>query len=261
VSGHTSTPSVTVAQDLTHLVPVLADWILDQAKQAISARGKFVWALPGGNTPKALYAYLAQRAVQDLWPWPQIQLVIGDERDVYPTHPDSNYGMVYRELLTMLSPPPGRVVRFLTECPPEIARSRYEAELAGLPRDASGYPTLDLALLGLGPEGHFASLFPQASALSDRGWTSYTWVPQLGSYRYTLTLPVLCAAREVAFLASGAEKRSAVLQAMADSPEDPTTPIARLRRCRLRWKADEAWCHWFLDQKAVDGLSSAAPKV
>ncbi|MCL6563643.1 MAG: 6-phosphogluconolactonase [Firmicutes bacterium] len=261
MSGHAACPRLTIAQDLTHLVPVLADWILDQAKQAIAARGQFVWALPGGNTPKALFAYLAEPAVQARWPWPQIHLVIGDERDVHPTHPDSNFGMIYRELLARLSPPPGRVVRFWTECPPAVARAHYEAELAGLPRDASGYPTLDLALLGLGPEGHFASLFPQAPALSDTGWTSYTWVPQLGSHRYTLTLPVLCAAREVAFLAAGEEKRSAVQQAMADSPEDPTTPIAQLRACRLRRRPDEAWSHWFLDQNADSGLSSAASKV
>lgn len=261
MSGHAAPPSLTIAADVTRLVPLLADWILDQAKQAIAVRGQFLWALPGGSTPKALYAYLTQQSVQVLWPWPQIHLFVGDERDVYPAHPESNFGMIYRELLARLSPPPARVVRFLTECPPAVARARYEAELAQTPRDASGYPKLDLALLGLGPEGHFASLFPQAPALSDRGWTSYTWVPQLGSFRYTLTLPVLCAARQVAFLAAGMEKRSAVQRAMADSPEDPSTPTDRLRRCRLRRQPDVAWCHWFLDEKAGAGLSSTSSKV
>jgi 6-phosphogluconolactonase len=179
-----------------------------RARGAIAARGRFVVALAGGATPRRLHALLAapDGPFAGAIDWARVQVLLGDERRVPPDHPDSNYRMARETLLARVPIPPGQVRRWLAEDPdPDRAAAAYEGGLRALFPDGS--PRLDLALLGLGPDGHVASLFPGSPALEERRrWAVAAWAPRLGAFRLTLTWPVLLAARAVLLLAVGRDK-------------------------------------------------------
>ncbi|MBX5466425.1 MAG: 6-phosphogluconolactonase [Firmicutes bacterium] len=248
-----------IAPDVDTLVAELGEWLRQEAEAAIAARGRFRWAVPGGSTPRRLYAWLARPDQQSAWSWEQVELFVGDERDVLPTHPDSNYGMIARTLLQHLVPPPARVTRFVTEGGPAVALAQYRAALARCPRDPDGWPILDLVLLGLGQDGHCASLFPQAPALASSDWVAGYWVDDRHGFRYTLTLSVLCRARTVAFLVTGQDKAAAVAQVLA-APSDSSLPAARLEACRAVLSPASPVV-WFLDRPAAQALPSTGPAL
>ena len=182
-------------------------------------------ALSGGRTPAALYGLLAG---SDL-PWASMSLWFGDERCVPPEHPDSNYGMAHH---TLLSRAPVEAHRMRGE---ECDAEGYERELReAFGVDAPDVPRFDLVLLGLGADGHTASLFPGDAALEERE-RLVVRVERLDHARLTLTLPVLSAAAEALFLVTGAEKRGA-LRALIEG--DPTIPAARVRAERVVVIAD-----------------------
>ncbi len=170
--------------------------------------------LTGGETPLPLYRRLA---TMDL-PWAEMELFFGDERCVPPGHPDSNYGRAAEALLDRVSP--ARVYRMHGE---DCAAEEYERALRA--RFGDALPAFDLTLLGLGEDGHVASLFPGDAALEERG----RWVLRVERSdhpRLTLTLPVLCASRTVLFLVTGGRKREALRQLLADAPVPASRVVA-----------------------------------
>jgi 6-phosphogluconolactonase len=210
-------------------------------KAAIAAKGRFAVALAGGNTPKLLYESLVGSDLD----WKKVHVFLGDERCVPPDHPGSNYRMVRETLLARITIPETNVHRVRTERPtPARAAFEYEAEIRGFFRvGAAEVPRFDLILLGMGSDGHTASLFPGTAALTERERLVVAhWVPRLDSQRITLTFKVLNAAAVVHFLVVGEEKAAAVRSVLQPAPGEAALP-ARLvdpPSGRLVWMLDRA---------------------
>ena len=230
----------------------------DAARRAVAARGRFVVALAGGSTPKAAYQRLAADASLGAELWGATHVWFGDERCVPPDSPDSNYRMAHDALLAHVPVPEAQINRIEGEREPDDAAARYDALLRGeavmgrdataardgaeVPRDPVGAPVFDLMLLGVGPDGHTASLFPGTPGLDEqKRWVLAVAAPVALTPkvpRITLTFPCLNSAREVAVLAVGAEKRDAVRAALGGGAEIP--PSGRVRgRERTVWVLDE----------------------
>jgi 6-phosphogluconolactonase len=214
------------------------------AAQAVAERGVFSIALSGGSTPAELYRRLASPPAVERVNWPAVQVFFGDERCVPPGHPESNYGMVRRTLLEGAPVPNENVHRMAGELPPAVAATMYEDELRAvfrIPHDA--VPRFDLILLGMGPDGHTASLFPGTAALHE--WQRLVvanHVPQLNTDRLTLTFPVLNNGRQVAFLVTGADKAEALAGVLEGPPTPDRYPAQAVRPTdgRLVWLMDKA---------------------
>ena len=217
-------PGVYVCADAAELARAAARRFVDWAWQSIAKHGHFYVALSGGSTPRELYRLLGTSEFRAQVDWPRVHLFWGDERAAPPDSPESNYGMVRRELLLHAPIPPSNVHRMEAE-DVNIGRAahKYEATLREfLPLDDRGFPRFDLILLGLGQDGHTASLFPGAKLLRETSrWVSTPLVPKLGARRMTLTLPVLEAARRVLFVVSGAEKAEILREVLCGHPEPP----------------------------------------
>jgi 6-phosphogluconolactonase len=213
------------------------------ASAAIAARGRFTLALSGGRTPNALYQALAAppgpgRAPLD---WRRIELFWGDERCVPPDHPDSNYGTAMKALAGAPIPPQN-VHRIAAEAqPPAAGATAYEALLrARFELGPAGVPELDLVLLGLGADGHTASLFPGSVALTEqRQLVVAQWVGSVAANRITLTYPVLNAARSVVFLITGGEKAAMARRVVRDRDASLPASGIRPRAGTLRYLLDE----------------------
>jgi 6-phosphogluconolactonase len=212
-----STPSGAALQvaDTEQTFAAAAARVLEAGIAAQAEGRDFMLALAGGETPRALYARLAQAATT--LEWTRVVWCWGDERCVPPTDVASNYRMVHEALLAHIPARGERVLRVETEHSPGEAAHRYEQTLRTLFVTPHGAPLrepgrcFDLVLLGLGPDGHTASLFPHAPALQERErWALDTPAPAPGPLRVTLSVPVIAAAREVVVLASGASKREAL---------------------------------------------------
>ena len=192
-----------------------AEWIVREVRAAIQERGGCALALAGGRTPRPAYRELANAPDIE---WARVQVFFGDERAVPPDHPESNYRMVRDTLLSQVPIPEANVHRMEAERPDRDAAARaYEQ---GLP------PSLDVLVLGIGADGHTASLFPGTAALGveDRLAVAND-VPQLGARRLTLTYPVFREAREVFFLVTGRDKRAALADVVRPGS---TLPAARI---------------------------------
>jgi 6-phosphogluconolactonase len=211
-----------VVADAEALAERAAAWLLEQA---IAREGAVSIGLSGGSTPKRLYERLASAEWRGRMPWERIHLFWGDERFVPPDHPDSNQGMVRRAMLDRVPIPPGNIHPVPTDGTPESAAARYEAELRRFADTRPGEPLFDIQLLGLGPDGHTASLFPGNPALLERK----AWVlAVLGAKpepRITLTYPALNSSRAAAFLVAGEEKREILARLRAG---DRALPAAGL---------------------------------
>lgn len=189
------------------------------AHAAIADHGAFYLALAGGNTPRALYAVLARAPYRERSFWAATEVFFGDERCVAPDHAASNFGMAQAQLLQHLPIPADRIHRMRCEHDPARAASHYIDALRRLPMDTLGRPVLDLVLLGMGADGHIASLFPGTPALAEASqWVTAVYVDRLQSWRVTLTLPVLNAARNVFLLVAGGDKAAAVATLLRTSP-------------------------------------------
>jgi 6-phosphogluconolactonase len=193
-----------------------------QAAEAVSTRGRFTAALSGGKTPIALYALLAKPPFVSQIPWARVYLLWGDERCVPPDHAESNYRLVRELLIDRVPIPAANVFRMRGEMDPEEAAERYEALLRGrFAADGGGRPDLDFILLGLGEDGHTASLFPGTAAVRETSrWVVGHWVDERKGWRITLTPPAINAARLVVFIAAGPGK-AAVLKDVLQGPYMP----------------------------------------
>jgi 6-phosphogluconolactonase len=220
----------------------VASIVVRAAREAIEARGRFALALSGGRTPLPLFERLARERSRDV-DWSAVHVFWADERCVPPDHEDSNYAAARMHLLDRVPIPPSHVHRIRGEVTPPVAAGIYRAELATFfhaetPAEAAA--GLDLVLLGIGGDGHVASIFPGSAALDVPEWALDVQAPVgiIARWRVTLTRAALAAADHVLVLATGAEKVGAVAAAFA--PERPT-PAARLaaRSC-ITWVVDEA---------------------
>jgi len=212
---------VVVVADSQAIARAAAERVQRAAAQATAARGRFSLVLAGGSTPKALYELLA---LAPELPWDRTDLFFGDERAVPPDHPDSNARMAELALLHQPFVPKANVHRLRGELDPVAAAHDYESRLRWKFPDVD-FPSFDLVLLGLGPDGHTASLFPHSPALREQSrWVSANWVEKLAATRLTLTYPVFNAAREVLFLVAGSEKALALRQLLDEAGSVEDTP-------------------------------------
>lgn len=183
-----------------------ADLIISHGQAAIERSGLFRMGLAGGNTPRAIYEALAARL--DCLPWSKVQITFGDERCVAPDHADSNFRMAREALLSRVPIPEGNVFRIRGEADPEEASRECESKLKAV-AGRLGEPIYshDLMLLGMGPDGHTASLFPSSPALEEQArWVIPTIGPKPPPQRITFTFPLLNASRAVMFLVNDASK-------------------------------------------------------
>jgi 6-phosphogluconolactonase len=224
-----------VASEPGELVRQAADWLALGVTRAITERGSCALGLAGGRTPQPVYQALAAESSVD---WERVDVFFSDERAVPPDHPDSNYLMVRLALLSRVPIPGGRVHRMEAERPDREAAAReYERALP---------PQLDILLLGMGPDGHTASLFPGSAALDER---HRLVVPVVGAKppaeRLTITPPVIEAARQVAVIAIGEDKAAMVARAIEGALAPEAVPVQLARRGR-----------WFLDTAAAARLTA-----
>jgi 6-phosphogluconolactonase len=230
---------ILTCRDAAELSERAAEEFVRLARQAIQTAGRFTVALSGGSTPKALYARLALPAYAEQIPWHRVHLFWGDERSVPPDHPESNYRMVQESLLSKINIPAEHVHRIAGEKEPKVAVAEYEAELKRFFKLAGGaLPRFDLIFLGLGEDGHTASLFPGSEALNDsEHLVAAAYVEKLKAHRLTLTLPVLNEAVEVVFLIAGASKAGIVKELLGRQESAMSYPAAKIqpRNGKLIW--------------------------
>jgi len=232
-------PKVSVLPDSAALVEAAALRVVSIAQQAIAERGQFVWALSGGATPRPLYELLGSKRFANVLDWTRVVFFWSDERCVAPDHADSNYRMARTALLDTLPLSPTQVHRLRGEDEPSAAAAAYDRELR-----ASG--GLDLVLLGMGGDGHVASLFPGSSALQETERWVVTNLSPAGAQRITFTLPAINAAKVVLLLVAGADKATRVKEALRD-------PSAQLPVQRIH--PTEGHLEWMLDTQAAGGLT------
>lgn len=226
------------------LFDAAAELVVRTCADAVEQRGRFTIALSGGSTPKSLYHLLATNARASL-PWDRMFFFFGDERHVPPTDAESNYRMADETLLSKIPVAASNVFRIPAENPDAAAAaSAYDDILRKFFAPPAGtFPRFDLVLLGLGPDGHTASLFPGTIGLKETSrFVISNWVEKFKTSRITLTLPVLNAARAVAFLVSGTDKApalKAVLEGDAPGEEYPSK-LVQPTDGRLIWLVDRA---------------------
>jgi len=246
-----SKPTVTIVPDPDALAATAARLIADTAADAIDARGRFMWALAGGETPRSTYAKLALPPFRERVDWHRTWVFFGDERAVPPDHPDSNYRMAHETLLGKVPIPAAQVLRIHGEAPDsEVAAAEYARVLSEAFGTRRGeLPRFDLVLLGLGVDGHTASLFPGSPVLREifRAVAAVHVAAASIPQRLTLTLPVLNAAARVVFLVAGPEKAKVVKAVLG---ERAILPAAMVR-------PDPGELVWLLDRAAAAQLSAA----
>jgi 6-phosphogluconolactonase len=237
-----SSRTIEIFPTATDLFHASAEEFIRVARSAIGAQGRFTVPLAGGSTPKALYSLLATEYANFVWN--RVFIFFGDERHVPPDHPDSNYRMVNESLLSKISIPAENVFRVHAENPDaSAAASDYENQIRRFFALKPGeFPRFDLILLGMGPDGHTASLFPGSSALDEqKRIVVANWVEKFKTHRITFTFPVLNRAAEIMFLASGADKAE-MLHEVLEAEGTATLPSQRVQPSdgKLLWMLDEA---------------------
>lgn len=215
---HTNLHLANFAQDA-------ARFILERGTAAIAERGLFRLSLAGGNTPRAIYTAMTQLAPD--FPWAKTQITFGDERCVPPDDKDSNYRMAHESLISLANIPEGNVFRVRGEIAPEDAAQEYEKLLAAVAsRFGEERYVHDLLLLGLGPDGHTASIFPGSPAIEE---TVRNVIPATGPkpppQRITFTFPLINASREIAFLINEPSKQSVIDEVQAGDLKHPASRV------------------------------------
>jgi 6-phosphogluconolactonase len=227
---------IIVCRDIAELSRQSAERFSQLALESVESAGRITVALSGGSTPQHLYSLLASPDYKDQIPWSNVELFWGDERCVPPDHPESNFRMAQEALLSKIKIPPQNIHRMRGEQEPQAAAAEYEKELQKIFGLNSGaLPRFDLILLGIGEDGHTASLFPGSEALNEtKHLVVAPFVAKLNSYRLSLTLPVLNNAAKVWFLVMGASKADAVKQALSASSDLPAARVQPVNG-KLTW--------------------------
>lgn len=231
-------PEIRVLGTPPELFHAAADEFINQA---VAKKGKFSVALSGGSTPKSLYSLLAGEKRSSV-PWDKTYFFFGDERHVPPDHPDSNYRMANEAMFSKVPVRPENIFRIHAEDDAEQAARDYERTLQTFfslkPNES---PRFDLIFLGMGPDGHTASLFPGTAALNEtRRLVVANWVEKFETDRITMTFPVLNHAACVIFLTSGADKASMVHEVLENAKAGLPCQKVRPINGRLIWMVDKA---------------------
>jgi 6-phosphogluconolactonase len=242
-------PAVIICRDADDLARRSAEQFISLARGAVTSSGRFTVALSGGSTPRVLYSLLASPTFKARIDWRRIHFFWGDERCVPPDHSESNYRMVHEALLSKIEIPPENIHRLAGEKEPQLAASEYEDELRRtFQLTRAQVPRFGLILLGLGEDGHTASLFPGSAALTETTrWVATAYVERLRAHRLSLTLPVINAAAQVSFLVSGTSKTAIVKQILGPTPARIDYPAARVNPAN-------GSLTWFIDAAAATGL-------
>lgn len=245
-----ATQEVHVSADLEGLAREAARRFAELAAAAVTKSERFTVAFSGGSTPRGLYRVLAAPPFREAVPWPQVHCFWGDERCVPPDHPESNYRGTFEELLARVPVPPDQVHGIQAELPdPAVAADQYAATLArvfGL--QPGDFPRLDLVLLGMGADGHTASLFPGTPTVAEEGRSvAAVYVERLKAHRVTLTPPVLRRARAVLFLVAGTDKAQTLREVLQGSYRPDRYPAQLLHQAEGR-------VTWLLDRPAASLL-------
>lgn len=243
-------PLILISHDAEQMSQEAANQLTQLAQQQVRTSGRFSAALAGGSTPKRLYELLASEPYRSRIPWQSVYLFWGDERCVPPDHPESNFRMAHEALLSSVPIPQTNIHRILVDwADPEHAASLYEQTLREFFRLSAGaWPEFDLMLLGLGEEGHIASLFPHSPALREsHRFAVATTGGRPNLPRVTLTLPVFNRARNLLWLVAGPGKASIVRAVLerGDRPEE--VPAGRVTSA-------SGATFWFLDRAAASLL-------
>ncbi len=239
---------IVVTKNVDELGGMAAREFAAAARASVDARGRFIVALSGGSTPRVLY-----RSLRDIpMPWAKTYFFFGDERNVLPDSDQSNFRLARDELFAPLDIDEGSVYRWLTELQdPEAIALDYEERLRKFFSTSASepFPVFDLILLGMGGDGHTASLFPETEALDEaRRLAVQNPVPQLGTVRFTLTFPVINSARNVVFMVAGADKAQALKEVLEGERQPHLYPSQMVRPV-------EGNLTWFLDEAAAGLLS------
>jgi 6-phosphogluconolactonase len=231
---------ICIYQDLESLSQGAADLFVTRAARAVHTHGRFVVALSGGHTPLHTYELLAQPPFREEVPWAHVHVFWGDERCVPPDDPRSNARMARLALLDHVPIPSTQIHPILCAEAPAKSAEKYEDTLRSFFEGQQ--PRFDLIFLGLGDNGHTASLFPETPALDERNrWATEVYVPEQDLQRVTLTLPIINQGETVAFLVAGANK-AAVLQEVLEGQPNPRRLPAQLIQPisgDLRWLVDQ----------------------
>jgi 6-phosphogluconolactonase len=230
-----------VCPDAEALAQAAARLVADRAQAAVAEHGRFSLNLSGGTTPRRVYEILAGKPYRDQVPWQKTHVFWGDERCVPPNDARYNARMAKLALLDHVPIPPAQVHPIAGDIDPAESARQYEALLKSF--FSGGGPEFDLILLGLGDNGHTASLFPNTPVLDEKKrWVKEVYVDEVKMWRITLTAPVLNAARVAAFLVAGAGKAK-VLREVREGPYEPKRLPAQLIKPvtgELRWLVDQA---------------------
>ena len=236
-------PNILVCHDQHDLFRHSAQLVVDVIRESIEKRGACALALSGGSTPRALFEKISSDFATAV-DWSKVMFFWSDERTVGPEHDDSNYRMAHESLLAPLGIPAEHQVRMRGEDDPQSAAADYQQRIAdafGVGTDQAP-PQLDLVLLGLGADGHTASIFPHTEAVYEQQlWVMANEVPQQNTWRLTMTAPLINRARCVMFLAAGAGKRAAVREILSGQIRPDEYPAQLIGPAgELIWMLDQA---------------------
>jgi 6-phosphogluconolactonase len=243
---------VIIVGDGSALARAAAERFADAIERAVAARGRAFVALSGGSTPKQMGSILAGEPYRSRIPWQHVHIFWGDERWVPLASPESNAGEAMRGFLDLVPIPRGNIHPWDTAAAePRVAAAAYETRLREVFAEPAGVPRFDLVLLGMGDDGHTASLFPGTRALTAvEPLAVANHVPRMGAERLTLTAPVLNNGREIVFLIGGPGKADAV-ETVLDGPENPTALPAQM----IRPAQPDGALRWLIDRDAAAKLS------
>src|SRR5437588_1011311 len=242
MQANESTPSVRVFDDPEQVAREAAGLFVRLSIEAVSERGSFSVALSGGTTPRRVYELLASDDYRTQVTWASVHVFFGDERTVPPDHADSNYRMANEALLSLVPIPAKNVHRMNGVGDAAANASEYESELRAFFGDGP-WPRLDLVMLGMGDDGHTASLFPGSAALEEQqAWVVANWVEKFQTWRITLTAPAINAARRVLFLVTGAGKADRLREVLKGERDPARLPsqLIQPRDGTLEWLVDRA---------------------
>jgi 6-phosphogluconolactonase len=241
-----SLDNVQIVDDPESLALAAAQLLVQSCREAIAARGRFTVALSGGSTPRRLYQHLAQAPLKNAVDWQHVEFFWGDERAVPPDHPESNYRMAREGMLQPLAIAAQQIHRMPAERTEiDLAAVDYQAEIARVFNVAADGPppSLDLVLLGMGPDGHTASLFPHTAALHETSrWVVANYVPKFATHRMTMTAPMINNAAHVAFLVAGEDKGAVLAEVLTGPIDTDRLPSQMIQPTngRLTWLVDRA---------------------
>lgn len=240
-----SKPEIQFFQSPDALYDYAAQRFIGAANQAIQQRGVFTWALSGGNTPLELYRQLAARHYRSQVPWRKVHLFWGDERCVPPDHPESNYFSAFVSLIEPLSIPSSNIRRIKGELSPDLAVQDYTRllqEFASKEPGAPPWPVFDLVILGLGEDGHIASIFPGSEETNSPVISVTAQYQGRPAHRVSLTPLVFNHARQIFFLVRGENKHEAFIQSVSGRQDPFRWPAQRIHPLQglVTWIVDRA---------------------